>query len=244
VARVAAALAIHTDEARLAIARRKPLVSLEAYECWLRGRECLQRGTVEADAEARRFFERALEIDPHFARAHAGLSLSHFNEWSCQAWVQWDEKERLAYTHAARAAELDNTDAMDEIVLGRIMLYRRRFDEAAVHVDRALALNPSDADVLAHGALCRAYLGDGASGVELADKARRALGGARPRRPVPRPGQRRRACPIRGHVAHPQRHQEDRRRPSRPRPAPREQRAHRHLLRLLARAAHRVEGRG
>ncbi|HEY8550331.1 MAG TPA: hypothetical protein VIL35_10275 [Vicinamibacterales bacterium] len=173
VARVAAALAIHTDEARLAAARRKPLVSLEAYECWLRGRECLQRGTVEGDDEARQFFERALEIDPLFARAHAGLSLSHFNEWSCQAWLQWDEKERLAYEHASRAAELDSTDAMVEIVLGRIMLYRRRFDEAAAHVDRALALNPSDADVLAHGGLCRAYLGDGASGVELADKASR-----------------------------------------------------------------------
>lgn len=173
VSRVASALAIHTDEARLAVARRKPPVSLEAYECWLRGRECLLRGTVEADDEARRFFERALEIDPLFARAHAGLSLSHFNEWSCQAWVQWDEKERLAYLHASRAAELDNTDAMVEIVLGRIMLYRRHFDEGAVHVDRALALNPSDADVLAHGALCRAFLGDGASGVELAEKASR-----------------------------------------------------------------------
>lgn len=173
VARVASALAIHTDEARLAVARRKPLVSLEAYECWLRGRECLLRGTVEADAEARRFFARALEIDPLFARAHAGLSLSHFNEWSCQAWVQWDEKERLAFTHASRAAELDSTDAMMEIVLGRIMLYRRRYDEAAAHVDRALALNPSDADVLAHAALCRAYLGDGASGLELSGKASR-----------------------------------------------------------------------
>lgn len=173
VVRVAAALAIHTDGARLAAARRKPLVSLEAYECWLRGRDCLQRGTVEADVEARRFFERAAEIDPFFARAHAGLSLTHFNDWSCQAWVQWDEKERLAFAHATRAAELDGTDAMVEIVLGRIMLYRQRFDEAAAHVDRALALNPSDADVLAHGALCRAYLGDGSSGLALADKATR-----------------------------------------------------------------------
>ena len=173
VAQVAAALAIHTDEARLAVARRKPLISLEAYECWLRGRECLQRGTVEADDEARRFFERALEMDPLFARAHAGLSLSHFNEWSCQAWVHWDEKERLAFLHAQRAAELDNTDAMLELVLGRIVLYRRRFDEAAAHVDRALALNPNDPDVLAHAAFCRAYLGDAASGFELAVRAGR-----------------------------------------------------------------------
>jgi len=173
VAQVAAALAIHTDGARLAVARRKPLVSLEAYECWLRGRDCLQRGTAEADDQARRFFERALELDPLFARAHAGLSLSYFNEWSCQAWLQWDEKERLALLHAQRAAAIDSTDAMVEIVLGRVMLYRRRFDEAAAHVVRALTLNPNEADVLAHAATCRAYLGDGESGLELARKASR-----------------------------------------------------------------------
>ena len=87
--------------------------------------------------------------------------------------MQWDEKERLAFDFARRAADLDSTDAMVEIVLGRITLYRRRFDEADRHVERALALNPNDADVLAHAAPCRAYLGDGASGVELAARAAR-----------------------------------------------------------------------
>ena len=173
VARVAAALALRSDQARLALARRKPLVSLEAYECWLRGRESLRKGTVEGDAEARAFFERALELDPQLARAYSGLSLSHFNDWSCQAWVRWDEKERLAYEFAKRAADLDTGDAMVEIVLGRITLYRRLFDEAAEHVARALVLNPNDADVLAHSALCRAFLGDGASAVELATRAMR-----------------------------------------------------------------------
>ncbi len=95
-AQVAATLALQVDEARLAIARRTPLASLEAYDCWLRGLDCLQRGTVEADAEARVLFERALTIDPAYARGYAGLSLSHFNEWSCQAWEHWDDKERLA----------------------------------------------------------------------------------------------------------------------------------------------------
>ena len=173
VARLAAALALRSDQARLALARRKPLVNLEAYECWLRGRESLRKGTLEGDAEARTFFERALELDPQLARAYSGMSLSHFNDWSCQAWVQWDEKERLAYMFAKRAADLDSGDAMVEIVLGRITLYRRLFDEAAEHVARALVLNPNDADVLAHCALCRAYLGDGASAVELSTKAMR-----------------------------------------------------------------------
>ena len=102
--RIASALAIGVDRTRLEAAQRTPLSSLETYDCWLRGFDCLQRGTVEADAEARRFFERALESDPAYARAYAGLSLSHFNEWSCQAWQKWDETERLAYDYAKRAA--------------------------------------------------------------------------------------------------------------------------------------------
>ena len=41
-ARVAGALALQVDKARLAGARRRPLTSLDAYDCWLRGLECLQ----------------------------------------------------------------------------------------------------------------------------------------------------------------------------------------------------------
>ena len=173
VAKVVSTLAISIDSARLQQARRKPLSSLEVYDCWLHGLACLHRGTLEDDERARTFFERALALDPHYARAYAGLSLSHFNEWSCQAWELWDEKERLAFEYARRAAELDDRDALVQLVLGRIFAYRRQFDEAARHVDRAIALNPNDADVLAHGALCYAYLGECDVAVSLARKGMR-----------------------------------------------------------------------
>jgi TolB-like protein/tetratricopeptide (TPR) repeat protein len=173
VACVASTLAVQIDSARLHQARRKPVTSLEVYDCWLRGLDCLRRGTVDDDERARGFFEQALTRDPNWARAHAGISLSHFNEWSCQAWELWDDKERLAFEHARRAADLEDRDALVQLVLGRILLYRRQFDEAARHVDRAIDLNPNDADVLAQAALCRAYLGDSESGVALATKATR-----------------------------------------------------------------------
>jgi len=172
-ARIARTLAVQIDEARLGIVRRAPLASLEVYDCWLRGLERLRMGTVEADADARRFFERALEIDPTYARGYAGLSLSHFNEWSCQAWAQWDEKERLAHDYARRALSLDETDAMVQVVLGRILVYRRRYDEAAHHLERALLLNPNDTEVLVHAGLCQAYLGDPEAGLATATKAMR-----------------------------------------------------------------------
>jgi TolB-like protein/Tfp pilus assembly protein PilF len=172
-ARVAGALAIQVDEVRLCQARRKPLASLELYECWLRGLECLHRGCVEGDAEARRFFERALEIDPNYARAYTGLSLSHFNEWSCQAWQRWDETERLAYAYARRAAALDDSDAVAQVVMGRVQLFRREFDEAGHCIERAVALNANDADVLVHASLCLGLLGEGEYALSLARRAMR-----------------------------------------------------------------------
>jgi TolB-like protein len=173
VARIVTALASRIDTTRLQQARRKPLASLEVYDCWLRGVECLHRGTVEDDARARTFFARALDLDPHFARAYAGLSLSHFNEWSCQAWERWDDNERRAFDYARRAAEADDRDAFVQLVLGRILAYRRHFDEAARHLHRAVELNPNDSDVLAHAALCGSYLGDHSAAAERAAKAMR-----------------------------------------------------------------------
>jgi len=171
--RIAGALAVQVDSARLAVARRIPLTSLEVYDCWLRGFDSLQKGSVQADAEAREFFERALSIDPGYARAYTGLSMSHFNQWSCQAWERWDEKERLAYHYASRAAELDEDDATVQVVLARVLIYRRRFEEAAHHVERALALNANDTDVLVHSAMCLAFLGEAGRALALTRKARR-----------------------------------------------------------------------
>jgi tetratricopeptide (TPR) repeat protein len=173
VTQVASRLAGKIENVWLRMARRKPLASLEVYDCWLRGLDCLRRGTAQDDAEARVFFERALSLDPSYARGYAGLSLSHFNEWSCQAWELWDDKERLAFQNARRAADLDDQDALIQLILGRILLYRRQFTEAARHVDRAVELNPNDADVLAHAALCRAYLGDTELSYTLVRKAMR-----------------------------------------------------------------------
>ena len=100
-AKVANALTARIDQTVLLASRRRQITSLAAYECWLRGMECLQRGTSESDDEARAFFEQALAVDPQYARAQAGLSLSHFNEWSCMAWDCWEEKERAAYECAS-----------------------------------------------------------------------------------------------------------------------------------------------
>jgi tetratricopeptide (TPR) repeat protein len=133
----------------------------------------MRLGTAESDVEARRIFKQALDIDPNYSRAYAGLSLSHFNDWSCQLWEKWEETERSAYDYAVKASRLDDTDHVVQMILGRILLYRHRYDLAEQHLDKSLTLNPNDADILAQIATSKAFLGKAIEGERLFLKALR-----------------------------------------------------------------------
>lgn len=143
----------------LASSRRKPETEISAYDYWLQGSDCLKHGTVEADAQARELFQQALRQDENYSRAYLGLSLSYFNEWSCQLWQRWDENETKAYEYAERANQLDPSDYYVHMVLGRVLLYRREFERSEHHVEQSLGLNANDADCLVQVAMTLAFLG-------------------------------------------------------------------------------------
>jgi TolB-like protein/Flp pilus assembly protein TadD len=168
---VAGALAIRIDEELLQRAKRRGDSSLGAYECWLRGRECFNRGTPESSAQAVDFFRRALEADPAYARAHAGLAIVYFSDWNCHGWDRWEQCETRAFDHARKAVELDDSDHVSHCILSRIHLFRRAFERAANHMERAIALNSNDADCLARMAATRAQLGEAAAGIALGEAA-------------------------------------------------------------------------
>ena len=171
VEQIVCAIQTEVDHDLLSVARKKTPTSLEVYDCWLRGMARLSHGTLEADREAREFFNQALAKDASYARAFAGLSLSHFNEWSCQLWELYEESEQYAYEYAIRAAQLDDTDHVVQMILGRIYIFRRQFEQAEFHIDRSLYLNQSDGDNLIQLATCMAFLGRIAEAERLVDKA-------------------------------------------------------------------------
>ena len=173
VERVVSAISTQIDSVLLAAARKKPITSLAAYDCWLRGMSQMRLATPEADKEARRIFKQALEIDPNYSRAYAGISLSFFNDWSCQLWEQYEETGRRAYDYALAASRLDDTDHVVQMILGRILLYRHMYDQAEQHLDKSLNLNANDADTLSSIAYCKTCLGKAAEGEQLFLKALR-----------------------------------------------------------------------
>lgn len=170
---VVARLAQSIDADTVTRSRRKAPDSLVAYDLWLQGLARLRRGTVADDAAARHLFEQALALDPNYARAWSGLSMSHFNEWSCQVWNEWEMRATLAHDYARRALELDDSDHLTQCVVGKVLLYRRQFEVAEHHLDRSLALNSNDADTLAQISIAMTQLGRVEEALLLADRAHR-----------------------------------------------------------------------
>lgn len=171
VARIAATLNIKLEEVALADARRRPLKSLAAYDLTLRGMALVRQGTREANDAAQALFDQALAIDPLYARGHAGLSLSWFNQWNCQFWDRFDEASQKAYLHARRALELDDSDAMTHLIIAQVSLFRCAWEQAAWYLDRALMLCPNDADLLTQAAVLEVFLGRAQSAAAHVDHA-------------------------------------------------------------------------
>lgn len=143
----------------LAGIRKKPKTNLKSYECWVYGLNELKKGTIESDLKAREFFQQAIEMDPDYSLAYSGLSLSYFNEWSCQLWDRWDLCKNGSFDMAQKAIELDEQNYVAAFVLGRVFTYRKAYSSAEYYLRKSLHLNSNDPDALLQIAMCFLYLG-------------------------------------------------------------------------------------
>ena len=118
----------------------------EAYDYFLRGRELWHRLTKETNIAARDLLQRAIELDPKFASAHAFLALTHgldyLNRWSASPPRSLEQAEEAA----TRAVALDDSDPWAHWALSLVNLYTRRHDGAISEAERAIVLNPNFAE--------------------------------------------------------------------------------------------------
>jgi Tfp pilus assembly protein PilF len=124
-------------------AKRKPPASLAAYECLLRG-HALPLGDPESEAEERRMFEKAVELDPSYAKAHAALANSFCREWLGDV-SESDSALERAYAAAKKAVALDSKESACHAALGWVHLHRHSYDLAEHHYLTAVDLEPNNA---------------------------------------------------------------------------------------------------
>jgi TolB-like protein/Flp pilus assembly protein TadD len=123
-------------------ARRKPPTSLAAYDCVLKGNALAWDDPVGAE-EATRLFEKAIELDPGYAFAHALLAVMSYRRSEKDSRMA-DSALEKAYVLARRALELDDSESTCHAILGWVCLLRRQFDLALQYGRRAVEINPNN----------------------------------------------------------------------------------------------------
>jgi TolB-like protein/Flp pilus assembly protein TadD len=138
--------AAFTPEEERRITRTEP-VNPEAYEAFLKGKFFYFKFTEEGFKSAVEYLEKAIEIDPNFAEAHAWLAGAY---WLPSIWGYSRPEESFlkARSAANKAVNLDKTLAMAHVSVGYIALaYDWQWQKAKESFERGRELNPNDPEV-------------------------------------------------------------------------------------------------
>jgi serine/threonine protein kinase/Flp pilus assembly protein TadD len=128
-----------TDQEKRAL-ERPPTENVQAYEFYLRGRQYYHQWRKKSIEYARRMFERAIALDPQFARAYAGIA-------DCCSFLAkyWDSSKVIlegAETYSRKALELAPDLAEAHVSRGLALSYSKRYEEAEREFETAVKLDP------------------------------------------------------------------------------------------------------
>jgi TolB-like protein/DNA-binding winged helix-turn-helix (wHTH) protein/Tfp pilus assembly protein PilF len=158
-AAVILALEIELAPTERAVLARRPTASIAAYDYYLRGLEDHGHRTKEQNLSAREHFRRAIDLDPSFARAYAGLALTHSRD-AIDGWTVTPSRSlEQAANLADKAAEMDPSLPQVHFVTGQVDLFRRRHVQAIEAAQRAIQVDPNYADAYALSAWILNYAG-------------------------------------------------------------------------------------
>ena len=173
ITQIAGALAIRVEEVEERRAFARPTTNLEAYDCVLRSRPALQRPTRANNVEARALLRHAIDLDPRYAAAYAALGDTYHIAVS-MGWAEAPaEYLSRAEEMANKALSIDDSEMRAHTILGRIDLFRQRYQQAMAEMDRAIAINPSDADGLAGRGNILMWMGQTDAAINALEAAQR-----------------------------------------------------------------------
>jgi adenylate cyclase len=171
--RIVVTLAGRLQESEHRRARSVETENLEAYDCVLRGRELWYRFTTEANQEARRLYEKAIELDPDYARAYASLAWTYLTEHDEHWGNPEDQPLERALEVARRGVMVNPASHSNHLALGQACLAKGLHDEALEELETAITLNPNDADGYVFLAETLTFAGRPDEAIELIEKAQR-----------------------------------------------------------------------
>jgi DNA-binding winged helix-turn-helix (wHTH) protein/TolB-like protein/Flp pilus assembly protein TadD len=140
--KLAASLAPRLTEEERGRLTRRYTDDAEAYQLYLRGRYFSEKRTRDGLTKGIEYFRQAIEKDPDYALAYAGLADSYM---LLRRWAFAPAKETLPQARAAaeKALRLDDTLAEAHTALGRVKEHSLDWPGAGAEYRRAIELNPN-----------------------------------------------------------------------------------------------------
>jgi hypothetical protein len=172
-ASVVGAIAPTLEKAEIERAKRKPTESLDAYDYFLRGMASYYQITsLEANAEALRLFDRAIDLDGEFASAY-GMAANCYLWRKSNGWMSNPPNEIAETARLAQGAvKFGKDDAIALAASGSALaLVVRDLETGVALLDRALLLNPNLAMAWHWGGYVKIWLGEPNAGLERLARA-------------------------------------------------------------------------
>ena len=139
---VLAALEIQIPMREAAVARLGVPDDLDAWSNYHLGLQHVYRFNRADNAAAAQLFQRAVTLDPRFARAHAGLSFVHFQTAFMRYTDDVAGSMQLARRSAERGLALDPLDPFVHFTMGRSYWLEGNLDSALGWLERATCISP------------------------------------------------------------------------------------------------------
>ena len=171
---VVGAIAPSLELAEISRARQK-IGSLVAYDYYLRSLAAFYRFTRTDHEEALCLLQKAIELDPEFALAHAIKGHWHHGVRKSSGWDENQAQEKVeAERLAQRALELDRSDPRVLANVGVTLWWGLgRYEEGASFIDQALEIDPNYALAWSFGGGVRLALGRFDEAIKYCERALR-----------------------------------------------------------------------
>jgi adenylate cyclase len=145
-----------------------PTQSVNAYDCYLQGRHLFHLHTQAHVLVAQRWFKKALELDPGYARAYAGLA---YCCWFLYTNDHAGTSVNDIIVASAKAVQLDPELAEGHAAHGIALDYLGRYPEAVVEFERAIAIDPNLFEACYFYAFAARQAGDLQTAIRMCERA-------------------------------------------------------------------------
>jgi tetratricopeptide (TPR) repeat protein len=169
--RIVAAVAHEIEMVERNRAILKAPTSLDAWEAHHRGLWHMYRFSKTDNERARQFFTQAVDLDPTFARAYAGLSFAHFQN-AFLGWKKPGPEIARAYEAAGRSLMVDDRDPAAHWAMGRALWLRGDHDQSITELERAVDLSPNFASAHYTLSFFHSQTGDPRAAISFCDHSR------------------------------------------------------------------------